>query len=120
LVGTTLPDSFVTHIVDTETAIFRQRAIGLPAQDYIPLLRLWSQTLYKVSSKFGLSLGRSELETLAKKYRKVQEIYVHDLMKGLRERIENGDESPSMLGNLMRTVSLSHQDLLLIFHTGGT
>jgi phenylacetate 2-hydroxylase len=119
-VGTTLPDSFVTHIVETETAIFRQRAIGLPAQDYIPLLRLWSQTLYKVSSKFGLSLGRSEEQRLAKEFHEVQKAYIRDLMKGLRERIENGDESPSMLGNIMRTASLSHQDLLILFHTGGT
>ncbi|KAF8492259.1 cytochrome P450 [Gautieria morchelliformis] len=120
LVGSTLPDSLVTHIADTETAIFRQRAIGVPVQDYIPLLRLWNEKLYKVSSKFGLSWGSSELERLAKEYRRAQEIYVNDLLTGLRERIENGDESPSVFGNLMRTVSLSHEDLLLIFNTGTT
>ncbi|KAF8582383.1 putative cytochrome P450 phenylacetate 2-hydroxylase [Ramaria rubella] len=118
LVGTALPESLISHMAYNETNIFRQRTIGSPAHDYIPLMRLWNSTLHGVSSKFGLSWGRHEKEEHAREYRRLQQVYINDLLAGLRQRIENGDESPSILGNIMRTASLKPEEILLASYTG--
>lgn len=42
------------------------------------------------------------------------------LLSGLRERINNGDETPSILGNIMRSNSLSEEEILLVSYTGSS
>lgn len=118
LFGTALPDSLISHVAYNETNIFRQRTVGSPARDYIAILRVWDRMVYWISSIFGLRYGASEKEEMAKEYRHLQQIYINDLLKGLRERIENGDETPSIMGGMMRSGVLSDEEVLLASYTG--
>jgi hypothetical protein len=120
LVGTPLPEALISHIAYNEMEVFRQRTIGSPAHDYIPIMRAWNKTIDRVASTLGLQYGRNKAEVHAKEYRGFQEVYINDLVAGLRKRIENGDETPSYLGNIMRTTSLNDEEILLSSYTVGT
>lgn len=118
LVGTALPESLISHLAYNETNIFRQRTIGSPARDYIAAMRVWDRMLYTVSSSLGFKFGVNEKEEKAKEYRRLQQIYINDLLAGLRERVNNGDETPSILGSIMRSGALKDEEILLASYTG--
>jgi phenylacetate 2-hydroxylase len=120
LVGTSLPESFISHLAYNETNIFRQRTIASPARDYVPLMRVWDRIMYNITSTLGMQYGRDEKEEAAKKYRRLQQIYITDLLAGLRERIDNGDGTPSILGNIMRSGALKDEEILLASYTGSS
>ncbi|RAO67594.1 uncharacterized protein BHQ10_003606 [Talaromyces amestolkiae] len=85
LVGQTLDDATVRVIAENETNIFRQRTIGSPLRDYIPLLRAASQVRYWIMTVFGLT---------------------------------SGDQTPSIVGNIMRQGRLNDDEILLASYTG--
>lgn len=118
LVGTQLPESLISHLAYNETNIFRQRTVGSPARDYIPAMRAWDRMMYGLAKTFGIEYGRDKKEEAAREYRRLQQIYINDLLAGLRERIDNGDETPSILGNIMRTAGLKDEEILLASYTG--
>lgn len=118
LVGTALPESLISHLAYNETNIFRQRTIGSPARDYVPLLCAWDRMFYSIASTFGIRYGRNEKEEAAKEYRRLQQIYINDLLANLRIRINNGDETPSILGNIMRSGNIKDEEILLASYTG--
>lgn len=120
LVGVSLPESFISHLAYNETNIFRQRTIASPARDYIPLMRTWDRMMYSIASTLGIQYGRDKKEEAAKEYRRLQQIYITDLLAGLRERIDNGDETPSILGNIIRSGTLKDEEILLASYTGSS
>lgn len=113
-----MSEALVSHLAHNETNIFRQRTIGVPARDYVPILRAWDRMLDSIASMFNIQYGRDKHTENAKEYRRLQEIYTDDLLAGLRERINNGDETPSILGNIMRNGSLKDEDIVLASYTG--
>ncbi|KAL1872719.1 hypothetical protein Daus18300_004265 [Diaporthe australafricana] len=59
-----------------------------------------------------------EREETAREYRKKQQIYINKMIGDLKERIENGDEAPSILGNILRKRLLKEDEVLLASYTG--
>ncbi|KAF7983120.1 hypothetical protein HWV62_24077 [Athelia sp. TMB] len=118
LVGTQLSEELISHLAYNETNIFRQRTVGSPARDYIPAMRAWDRMMYVLAKTVGIEYGRDKKEEAAREYRRLQQIYINDLLAGLRERIDNGDETPSILGNIMRTAGLKDEEILLASYTG--
>lgn len=64
------------------------------------------------------SWGVDEKEELARTYRKKQQVYINKMLDGLRERIESGDQTPSILGNIFRQDLLKDEEVLLASYTG--
>lgn len=67
-----------------------------------------------------MQYGRDQKEEAAKEYRRLQQIYITDLLVGLRKRIDSGDETPSILGNIMRSGVLKDEEILLASYTGSS
>lgn len=116
--GISLPPSVITHIAHTEANISRQRAIGFPVSSYVPLIRVLDDMVHGLASIFGMDYGRDKNQEAAKEYRRLQQIYTDQLLSGLRERIDKGDDTPSILGNIMRSSSLNDEEILLVSYTG--
>lgn len=97
----------------------RQRTIGSPARDYIPILRGAGWIRYVAGKALGIkSWSFDEKEENAREYRKMQQVYINKMVGGLKERIENGDETPSILGNILRQGLLKEEEVLLASYTG--
>lgn len=97
----------------------RQRTIGSPARDYIPILRGAGWLRYVAGKALGIkSWSFDEKEENAREYRKMQQVYINKMLGGLKERIENGDETPSILGNILRQSLLKEEEVLLASYTG--
>lgn len=48
----------------------------------------------------------------------MQQVYINKMLGGLKERIKNGDETPSILGNILRQGLLKEEEVLLASYTG--
>lgn len=48
----------------------------------------------------------------------MQQVYINKMVGGLKERIESGDETPSILGNILRQGLLKEEEVLLASYTG--
>ncbi|KAF2272504.1 putative cytochrome P450 phenylacetate 2-hydroxylase [Westerdykella ornata] len=119
LMGTPLDDDMVGTLATNETNIFRQRTIGSPARDYIPILRAAGQLRYVVGKALGIKdWSFDEKEEKAREYRKMQQVYINKMLGGLKERIANGDQTPSILGNILRQGLLKEEEILLASYTG--
>ncbi|KAI6778355.1 putative cytochrome p450 phenylacetate 2- protein [Emericellopsis cladophorae] len=119
LMGTPLDDDMVGMLAENETNIFRQRTIGSPARDYIPILRAGGRLRYMAGKLLGIEdWAKDEQEELARAYRKKQQVYINKMLDGLRERIETGDQTPSILGNILRQSLLKDEEVLLASYTG--
>ncbi|KAK7730287.1 hypothetical protein SLS63_005857 [Diaporthe eres] len=119
LMGTPLDDDIVGMLATNETNIFRQRTIGSPARDYIPILRGAGWLRYVAGKALGIkSWSFDEKEENAREYRKMQQVYINKMLGGLKERIENGDDTPSILGNILRQGLLKEEEVLLASYTG--
>jgi hypothetical protein len=97
----------------------RQRTIGSPASDYIPLLRGVGQLRYLVGKALGIqnwSFDKNEED--AREYRKMQQVYIKRLLGSLKQRVTDGDETPSILGNILRQGLLKEEEILLASYTG--
>ncbi|KAH7312500.1 putative cytochrome P450 phenylacetate 2-hydroxylase [Stachybotrys elegans] len=119
LMGTPLDDDMVGMLAENETNIFRQRTIGSPARDYIPLLRGAGWIRYSLGKALGImNWSYDEKEENARAYRKKQQVYINKMLGGLKERIESGDQTPSILGNILRQGLLKEEEVLLASYTG--
>jgi phenylacetate 2-hydroxylase len=54
----------------------------------------------------------------AHEYRKMQQVYINKMLGNLKDRLESGDETPSILGNIYRQGILSDEEVLLASYTG--
>ncbi|KAK2756658.1 hypothetical protein FQN54_005103 [Arachnomyces sp. PD_36] len=119
LMGTPLDQDLVGMLAENETNIFRQRSIGSPVRDYIPLLRSVGWLRYAIGKFLGIKGWASdEKEEKARAYRRTQQAYINKLVGGLKDRIENGDETPSILGNILRQGFLKEEEIILASNTG--
>ncbi|RYP25695.1 hypothetical protein DL768_011390 [Monosporascus sp. mg162] len=119
LMGQALDDDIVGMLAENETNIFRQRTIGSPARDYIPVLRAAGRVRYMASKLFGVKeWAFDEKAEKAREYRAKQQSYIKKLLADLKDRIASGDQTPSILGNIFRQGLLSDEEVLLASYTG--
>lgn len=59
-----------------------------------------------------------EKEEKAREYRRTQQVYIDKMVGDLKTRIESGDETPSILGNILRQGTLKEEEVLLASYTG--
>ncbi|KAJ4355171.1 hypothetical protein N0V95_003194 [Ascochyta clinopodiicola] len=119
LMGTPLDDEVVGMLAENETNIFRQRTIGSPVRDYIPALRAVGLMKYAAGKSLGVkSWTFDEKEEKAREYRQKQQGYIGKMIKDLRQRVDDGDQTPSILGNIMRQNLLKDEEVLLASYTG--
>lgn len=59
-----------------------------------------------------------EKEEKAREYRRNQQVYIDKMLLGLKERVANGDQTPSILGNILRQGLLKDEEILLASYTG--
>jgi hypothetical protein len=55
---------------------------------------------------------------MAREYRKKQQVYINEMLSGLKDRIASGDETPSILGNIFHQGLLKEEEILLASYTG--
>ncbi|OJD29697.1 cytochrome p450 phenylacetate 2 [Diplodia corticola] len=119
LMGTPLDDDMVGMLAENETNIFRQRTVGSPARDYIPIMRGASWLRYVAGKMLGIKEWTvDEKEEKAREYRRKQQVYISKMLDGLRARVEAGDQTPSILGNILRQGLLKDEEILLASYTG--
>lgn len=107
------------NVIDSRSNIVRQRTIGSPARDYIPILRGAGWLRYVAGKILGIkNWSFDEKEEKAREYRKMQQVYINKMLGSLMERIKNGDETPSILGNILRQGLLKEEEVLLASYTG--
>lgn len=93
--------------------------MGSPASDYIPLLEGAGAVRRAIGKTLGIkSWSVDQFRENAREARRVQQIYTNKMIDDLKERIENGDETPSILGNILRQKILTDEEVLLASYTG--
>ncbi|KAI9660600.1 MAG: hypothetical protein M1821_009952 [Bathelium mastoideum] len=119
LMGQPLDDHMVGIIAENETNIFRQHTVGSPARDYIPVMRAAGWVRYMSGKLFGITEWTwDEKEEKAREYRRIQGVYVNEMLAGLKDRVASGDETPSIMGNIFRQGILNDEEILLAAYTG--
>lgn len=97
----------------------RQRTIGSPARDYVPLLRTAGWLRYVAGKVLGIkNWSYDEQEEKAREYRIKQQVYIQKMLGELKDRIEDGDQTPSIMGNIFRQGLLKDEEILLASYTG--
>lgn len=48
----------------------------------------------------------------------MQQVYINKMLGELKQRIEDGDQTPSILGNIIRQGLLKDEEILLASYTG--
>ncbi|CZR69413.1 uncharacterized protein PAC_19313 [Phialocephala subalpina] len=129
LVGYIHDDEFTKVICDTEIGIFRQRSFGTPYHDWVPLINIAEITASTAATfangflgLFGLSIPQMNFnvaEDRASQLRHAQAKYCKHQLATLLQRISEGDQTPSQLGDLFRALPdpLSHHDSYLLMTT---
>ncbi|KAF2128862.1 putative cytochrome P450 phenylacetate 2-hydroxylase [Dothidotthia symphoricarpi CBS 119687] len=119
LMGQHLDDDMVGMLAENETNIFRQRTIGSPPRDYVPILRGVGWLRYVAGKTLGIKDWTfDEKEEKAREYRKKQQVYINKMLVALKDRVASGDETPSILGNIIRQGLLKDEEILLASYTG--
>ncbi|KAI9712397.1 MAG: hypothetical protein M1820_001610 [Bogoriella megaspora] len=119
LMGEPLDDDIVGVLVENETNIFRQRTVGAPARDYVPIMRAVGAARYTVCKLLGLdNWAIDKQEEKAREYCRIQQGYTHKMIADLKDRIAAGDETPSIMGNILRQDDLSDDEIIMAFYTG--
>lgn len=54
----------------------------------------------------------------AHEFRKKQHIYIDKMLRDLRDRLASGDQTPSIMGNIMRQALLNDEETSLASYTG--
>lgn len=129
LVGKIHDDEFVRLICDTEIGIFRLRALGSPLRDWIPIIQA-SDSISGIAvaglrfavRSLGLPVPKAFLNATEEKcneLRSNQAKYCKEQLAGLIERIDNGDTTPSQLGDLFRALPerLPHSEEYILITT---
>ena len=97
----------------------RQRTVGSPARDYVPALRAISRTRSIASKLFGMKEWNfDEKAEKAHEYRTMQQEYINKMLSDLKDRLAAGDDTPSILGNILRHDLLTDKEVLLASYTG--
>lgn len=82
-------------------------------------MRVIDQVRYIASKLFGRKNWASDDKAeKAREYRTKQQVYINKLLGDLKDRVESGDETPSILGNIFRQDLLSYEEVLLAAYTG--
>ncbi|KAI1322612.1 putative cytochrome P450 phenylacetate 2-hydroxylase [Xylariaceae sp. FL0255] len=119
LMGQPFDDELVADVAENEANIFRQRTIGAPVRDYLPLLRGIFQIRFLVGNLLGLKNWALDEEAhKARKYRDKQQAYVNQMLADLKARLSSGDDTPSIMGGILRQGQLSDDEILLAAYTG--
>ncbi|PTU19915.1 hypothetical protein P175DRAFT_0439613 [Aspergillus ochraceoroseus IBT 24754] len=119
LVGQALDDDLVGKIAENEINIFRQRTIGSPLGDYIAPWRMALSTRYMIGRILGIkSWALDKKAEKTSEYRNLQQEYLNKMMGNLKDRISAGDETPSILGNILRQNLLTEEEVHLASYTG--
>ncbi|KAI0458560.1 putative cytochrome P450 phenylacetate 2-hydroxylase [Xylaria acuta] len=119
LMGKALDDQMIGLLAENETNIFRQRTVGAPVRDYIPLLRAALEVQSFVGGLLGLKKWTLDKKAeKAREYRQTQQTYISKMLGDLKNRLASGDETPSILGNIFRQGQLSDEEVLLASYTG--
>lgn len=106
-------------MLDSRSNLVRQRTIGAPARDYIPVLRAAGWARYKASKLVGIKeWAVDEKAEKAREYRSMQQAYINKMLGELKDRIASGDKTPSILGNIFRQGLLKDEEVLLASYTG--
>ena len=93
--------------------------MGSPARDYIPILRAAGRVRYMAGKLFGIKEWASEEKAeKAQEYRRTQQAYINKIVGDLEDRLASGDETPSILGNILRRGLLNDEETLLASYTG--
>lgn len=104
-----------THVLNS----VRQRTIGSPLRDYVPILRVVDGARYMAGKLLGIrEWAVDEKLEKAREYRSMQQVYIHKMIGDLKDRIASGDETPSILGNILRQGLLPDEMVLLASYTG--
>ncbi|KAJ6474815.1 putative cytochrome P450 phenylacetate 2-hydroxylase [Mycena sanguinolenta] len=112
LVGQSVDDETTRIIADVNIKVLRQRNLGTPWHDYVPLVAFAEKAILVISSPF-LSLLRplrlsswlksfNDAENHAEELRRVEISYCQRLLRDLHQRLDNDDTTPSILGDLFR------------------
>ncbi|KAJ4146011.1 hypothetical protein LMH87_004841 [Akanthomyces muscarius] len=129
LVGHLHDEDFTKLICETEIGIFRLRALGSPLSDWVPFIQLYEGLTGAITSKLrrflklaGVAVPRpllNDKEEWCNSLRYNQTKYCKQQLQSLHERIENGDTTPSQLGDLFRALPepLSEHDQYQIITT---
>lgn len=71
------------------------------------------------SKLFGIKESAfDEKAEAAREYRQMQQVYINKMLGDLKDRIASGDETPSILGNILRQGLLKDEEVLLASYTG--
>jgi len=128
VVGQSLDDQMTKVIAEVNLKILRQRSIGAPLHDYVPLLAVVEKAIPAILSPLFI-LRRRRLsawlnsfrsaEVQAEELRRTEVDYCQLLLRELHQRIDNGDNTPSMLGDLFRGLPepLNPKEELLLMTT---
>ena len=107
------------RLLDSRSNLVRQRTIGSPARDYIPILRAAGRARCLASKLFGIKeWAVDEKAEKAREYRTIQQAYINNMLGELKDRIVSGDRTPSILGNIFRQGLLKDEEVLLASYTG--
>lgn len=122
-------DDYVRLICETEIGTFRLRALGYPYRDWIPLVhtseliaKAVASQVRKVFGFLGFPVPRlvvNSIDERVEQLRLNQSKYCKGQLSALLERIENGDTTPSQLGDLFRALPerLSESEEYLLITT---
>lgn len=110
LFGTNVDDKLTRTISNTMIEAFRLRSLAQPIYNYVPAfgvlkrLGFGASSLFQVLSKSPKNYGPKTTEDRAEKLRKTEVGYGKDLLEQLEGRIAEGDTTPSILGDILRTL----------------
>lgn len=125
LVGVVQDEDIVKLICETEIGLFRQRQIGNPLRDYVPMISWVERVIDAVTlclSRLRLPSPPSPLRTATRELdqlRDAQNYYCRQQLKELQAAMAEGDETPSILGDLFRGLAepFDPQDQLKLART---
>lgn len=107
------------NILDSHFNVVRQRTVGSPARDYVPILRVADRARNLASRLFGVNeWAFDEQAEKAHGYRKTQHGYISKMLGDLKGRLADGDTTPSILGNVIRQDVLNDEEVMLNLYTG--
>ncbi|KAK7045030.1 cytochrome P450 phenylacetate [Favolaschia claudopus] len=116
LFGQRFDDDVTRLVADVNVRSFRQRSLATPLHDYIPLVAGAEKLALALASPirfvlrpFGVSATAwldsiREAEENAKDLRDAEIGFCTALLKDLHDRLDAGDQTPSQLGDIFRTI----------------
>lgn len=114
VVGQTHDERFVRTLCDTEINLVKLRSFGHPLSDWVPLVRISEVMKLNLASKLrtivknaGFSVPDILVDTEGKRINALaskQTKYCKEQLNSLLKRVNQGDTTPSQLGDLFRAL----------------